>query len=322
MMHILRSLLARWSQTQHKARHALEEDALKHILNCETLNHQPSLESLAGALEIPLGQAAGILERLASQERVQIRAGSFELTPLGREDALRILRAHRLWEHYLAEETSYAAHEWHSRADRIEHQLSKDQADELSARLGHPTHDPHGDPIPTAAGKLPSHAGRPIVDMEINTPLCIVHLEDEPAVTYAKLIGEGLHPGMIVQLSKVTQQRVQIYAGGKELSLLPTLAANIFVVPVPEAERAISVQGQRLSSLKSGQKGRVLGISPAARGPERRRLMDLGIIPGTIITAELHSPMGDPTAYRVRGALIALRLEQADLINIQPVAGE
>ncbi len=51
-------------------------------------------------------------------------------------------------------------------------------------------------------------------------------------------------------------------------------------------------------------------------GVERRRMMDLGILPGTRITAEFRSPLGDPVAYRVRGALIALRREQAEQILI------
>ncbi|MCB0153338.1 MAG: ferrous iron transport protein A [Anaerolineae bacterium] len=53
-----------------------------------------------------------------------------------------------------------------------------------------------------------------------------------------------------------------------------------------------------------------------SRGAERRRFMDLGILPGTVITAEMISPSGDPTAYRVRGAVIGLRREQANLIQI------
>jgi len=51
---------------------------------------------------------------------------------------------------------------------------------------------------------------------------------------------------------------------------------------------------------------------------QRRRLMDLGVIPGTVVAAEMASPMGDPTAYRIRGALIALRKDQAGLIVIEP----
>lgn len=56
-------------------------------------------------------------------------------------------------------------------------------------------------------------------------------------------------------------------------------------------------------------------------GANRRRLMDLGILPGTSLQAELKSPLGDPTAYRVRGALIALRREQAQEIEIEILEG-
>ncbi len=71
-----------------------------------------------------------------------------------------------------------------------------------------------------------------------------------------------------------------------------------------------------LADLQPGQKGRVTAISPACQGLERRRFMDLGILPKTIITAEMTSPSGDPTAYRIRGSLIALRREQASFIQI------
>ncbi|MEJ5261089.1 MAG: FeoA family protein [Ignavibacterium sp.] len=71
-----------------------------------------------------------------------------------------------------------------------------------------------------------------------------------------------------------------------------------------------------LSSLKVGEKGIVLGIAKSLRGQQRRRLMDLGIVPGTEIEAELASITGDPVAYRVRGTTIALRKEQADKIYL------
>jgi DtxR family Mn-dependent transcriptional regulator len=76
---------------------------------------------------------------------------------------------------------------------------------------------------------------------------------------------------------------------------------------------------ERLSALGLGSRGRVIGISSACRRAERRRLLDLGIVPGTVIAPEMVSPSGDPTAYRVRGAVIALRREQADLVHIEPM---
>jgi|TARA_B100000315_G_C14277128_1_gene451349 DtxR family Mn-dependent transcriptional regulator len=76
---------------------------------------------------------------------------------------------------------------------------------------------------------------------------------------------------------------------------------------------------ERLSSLRLGESGSVVSLSTDCRGQERRRLMDLGILPGTVISAEMRSPSGDPTAYRIREALIALRHEQADMISITRV---
>ena len=73
-----------------------------------------------------------------------------------------------------------------------------------------------------------------------------------------------------------------------------------------------------LDELEAGKSAVVVGISNA--GPERRRMMDLGILPGAVITAEMRSPLGDPTAYRIRGALLALRRDQARHIQIAHIA--
>jgi DtxR family transcriptional regulator, Mn-dependent transcriptional regulator len=72
----------------------------------------------------------------------------------------------------------------------------------------------------------------------------------------------------------------------------------------------------RLSGLRPGEEALVVGIAPACQGAERRRLLDLGILPGTRIAAALVSPSGNPVAYRVRGSLIALRTSQAEQILI------
>lgn len=78
---------------------------------------------------------------------------------------------------------------------------------------------------------------------------------------------------------------------------------------------------ETLVTLKLGETAKVVQILPTCQGAERRRLMDLGILPGTVITAEMKSPSGDPTAYRIRGALIGLRQEQANAIAIRRVPG-
>ncbi|MEJ2563270.1 MAG: FeoA family protein, partial [Anaerolineales bacterium] len=100
----------------------------------------------------------------------------------------------------------------------------------------------------------------------------------------------------------------------------PIVAHNLSVIPEPdEKANAAPYSCQTLACLELGEQGVVLGISPACRGAERRRLFDLGVLQGATVQAEYRSPSGDPTAYRIRDALIALRKEQADYIFIEKV---
>jgi DtxR family Mn-dependent transcriptional regulator len=243
--------------------------------------------------------------------------GAIRLTAAGRKLGMHVMRAHRLLESYLADHTGFPEVEWHGRAQELEHRLSPAQADALSARLQHPTHDPHGDPIPTADGELAGPHGVPLTAAPLDRPFRIVHIEDEPEAVYAQLAAMGLHPGMEGLVTEISPQRVSILANGAEHVLAPLQASNVSVVPLPQGVRPDRPAGHPLGALQPGEEGRIISISRRCRGPERRRLMDLGILPGTMIRAEVTSPTGDPTAYRVRDALIALRAEQAQLILVE-----
>ena len=311
-----RGLFWRWQRANEMTERVVSEDALKHIHQCEIHNRQPTLQSLAGALNLSPNDIAGILHRLEEQEYLQVDGDQFRLTPTGRDYALRIIRAHRLLERYLADATGFEEEEWHDRAERLEHSLSDEELDRLAAQLGNPTHDPHGDPIPTAQGEMIYHDRTPIINMEIGKPARIVHLEDEPEAVYAQIAAEGLHVGQIVRMIELSPKRIRFWAGGDEHLLAPIVAANIAVVPLPEEQQVEEVIGEPLTSLKIGEVAQVISISPRSRGVERRRLMDLGILPGTDVEVEMFSPSGNPTAYRIRGAIIALRDAQAEDIRI------
>ncbi len=301
------------------AERILSEDALKQIYKCELDSHHPTVQHVAGTLQITLDRTAGLLNKMVAHRLLRVEESEFHLTPEGQDYALQIIRAHRLWEYYLAEETGFAETEWHDLAHHREHDMSPAEIEALSAKLGHPTHDPHGDPIPTAEGEMTPHGGQPLAAMAIDQWVRIVHLENEPETVYAQLVAEELYVGMEMRLTEISSQRLRFWAGGEDHVLAPVVAANISVTPLPKEQVAIAaaaIAGQRLTNLNLGQTGQVVNISPLCRGQERRRLMDLGILPGTAITAEMRSPSGDPTAYLIRGALIALRREQANLINI------
>ncbi len=317
-----RGMFWRWQRAQKMGAKVLQEDALKHIHQCEIHDDKPTLKSLAGALNTSPDEIAKVLNSLESHELLHFEGSEFQLTPAGRDYALRIIRAHRLYERYLADETGYEETDWHDRAERFEHTLTTDETNALATRLGNPTHDPHGDPIPTASGHLVYPERTPLTGMDLNKPARIIHLEDEPEVVYAQLVAEGLHVGQEVRLMESSPQRVRFWAGGDEHVLAPIVAANIAVAPLPEIPQDDEMPGEALSSLQPGQTSRVLRLSRRIRGAERRRLMDLGVLPGTEVAHEMSSMAGDPTAYRIRDAVIAFRKSQADLIYINPQAVE
>lgn len=69
-----------------------------------------------------------------------------------------------------------------------------------------------------------------------------------------------------------------------------------------------------LTNLPIGDRGEILKLM--ARDNQRRRLLDLGLIPGTTVVAKRKSPLGDPIAYLIRGTILALRREETDLVKI------
>lgn len=317
-----RGLFWRWQRSRMMTDRILREDALKHIYHFENRGTNPTIESLAGALSITTNQASEVLDGLESMELVIQEGKNFQLSPDGRDYALRIIRAHRLYERYLAEETGFDEADWHTRAHDIEHILSPEEIEALAVRLGNPTHDPHGDPIPTADGLViyPDESIS-LNNVTPSTTARIIHLEDEPVAIYAQLVAEGLYVGQEVQLIDESPQRVRFWAGDDEHVLAPILAANVTVIPIEEQPEE-KMLGEPLTNLQPGENAQVVGLSPRIRGAERRRLMDLGILPGTTIGNELVSSGGDPIAYRIRGALIALRKSQAALINVCRVDAE
>ena len=318
-----RGIVARWQRSRRLDERVLIEDALKHLYKSEVYQRKATIQSVAGATGVSPDHAAGLLDRLAELELVKVIESGYQLTPEGEAYALNIIRAHRLWERYLADETGYAETEWHDLADLREHTLSPDDMKALSAELGFPAYDPHGDPIPTPGGRVVGHGGQPLTIMPPGQIVQIVHIEDEPDTIYAQLMAEGLYPGMQLRLLETTPTRIRFWARGREMVLAPVTAANVSVRPLQASETTDVSASEHLSDLSVGQSGRVLRLSSRLRGMERRRLLDLGIIPGTIVSAELASPGGgDPMAFRVRGALIALRTDQTRLIEIERVNGD
>ncbi len=311
-----RGLVARLTRGARLDERVRLEDALKHAYTCERRAESLTLESLAGQMSISRTEAARLLSRMSGLGLIRSDASGVGLTDEGVRSAVRVVRTHRLWERYLADRTGVPAGEWHDQAERMEHALSDDDVAKLESRLGHPRWDPHGDPIPTAAGEVPPVRGVGLPGAEVGRTVEIVHLEDEPREIYDALVADGLAPGGRLEVLDSDDGSVRVRAGGRMWSLDPVVARNVTVRHLPAGEVAPS-GGLTLADVPIGTPVRVRSISSSCQGTQRRRLLDLGVVRGTEITPELSSAAGDPIAYRVRGALVALRREQAAWIDVE-----
>ena len=234
-----RGIVPRWRRARRRASRVLLEDALKHVHESEYRGHPATLHSLAGVLSISANEASSLAARMETRGLLRAAGDGLVPTPEGRQYALQVIRAHRLWERYLADETGVAEAAWHAKAERREHSLTPPQTDALAARLGNPRYDPHGDPIPTAGGELPPlDRTIPLNELATDTVARIVHIEDEPPAVYAQIIATGLHVGMEIRVVDTTPERIRFWAGGEEHVLAPIVSAGISVVAVPAGESA------------------------------------------------------------------------------------
>jgi DtxR family Mn-dependent transcriptional regulator len=291
------------------------EDTLKEIYEGERNEQDSTVKHLAGTLAVSSDQITSILKLLSDMELITFVDTGFRLTDSGREYALRVIRTHRLWEQYFAEKTGVPEESWHYEADKKEHESNEDQMNEINHLLGYPRYDPHGDPIPTETGELPPSQGVALTDYRQNNPAVIVHIEDQPKSIYSEIINSNINIGMNIEKVSEDTNQITISIEGRTISISKMAALNITVRGVMEREK-FEETPDNLAMLNVGEQGKVIFISKACRGPQRRRLMDLGILPGTVVSAEMKGIGGDPTAFKIRGANIALRRDTAKMIHI------
>jgi DtxR family transcriptional regulator, Mn-dependent transcriptional regulator len=293
------------------------EDVLKHIFTRRHEGREASMESVAGHLRISPRRAIRLCTDLESQGMAESDSGTLRLTPKGEDWAREVVRAHRLWETYLANEARMSMRDVHGPAEREEHRLVADrEVEALDARLGHPRSDPHGDPIPRIAGDAVLSPARCLTGWPVGTPAEVVHVEDEPEALFEQILKGGLAPGTVVMPIETSADRIVLSEGSRVFELSRLAAGSVQVRAVSE-EYAQRSQWVRLSDLNTGEAGEVMLLDPALRGFTRRRLLDLGLTARAKVQAALGNAFGDPKAYRVRGTTIALRNDQASRVWVK-----
>jgi DtxR family Mn-dependent transcriptional regulator len=180
--------------------HAVE-DYLKAIYELAEATGKVSTSALAEKLRVQPGSVTGMLQKLAEGQEGQPPLVHYErhrgvtLTRAGRKIALEVIRHHRLIELYLSEELGYAWDKVDAEAEKLEHVISEEFEDKINAILGDPTHDPHGDPIPSKDGSMSPHSRRPLSDVDSGQSARVARVRDDDPALLRYLGQLGLVPG-------------------------------------------------------------------------------------------------------------------------------
>ena len=178
------------------------ENYLKHVLLLsEGSEELVSMGALAAALDVVPGTATTMVKGMADEGLVehQPRYG-VKLTAEGRRVALNVLRKHRLIETFLVNVLKMDWSKVHVEAERLEHAISDEVLNRLDALLGHPSTDPHGDPIPNRQGKLSYQVYATLATCALEKPVRVVRVTEQ-SVEFLQFVEQnGLSPGATIRV--------------------------------------------------------------------------------------------------------------------------
>ena len=155
----------------------------------------------------------------------------YVLEASGERIAIEMIRHHRLLEQYLAETLGLSIDAVHAEADRLEHALSEEVEARIDESLGFPTHDPHGDPIPTATLELDRTMLRPLSSLDPGEGATIRRVPDTDADLLRYLASLSLVPGERVEVAESAPfgGPITVRAGRAKHAIARELAARIGV---------------------------------------------------------------------------------------------
>ncbi|MBW3660773.1 MAG: metal-dependent transcriptional regulator [Gemmatimonadetes bacterium] len=173
------------------------EDYLKAIYTVgREVAGRASTSAIADRMDVSAASATNMMQRLAEMKLVHyVPYKGVSLSSAGEKIALEVIRHHRLIELYLAEALGYSWDTVHDEAERLEHVISEEFEDRIDAMLGHPTTDPHGDPIPPKSGSMPPDALRPLSEVEAGEAVTVQRVSDRDGEFLRYLASLELVPG-------------------------------------------------------------------------------------------------------------------------------
>jgi len=184
-----------------------EQDYLKHVYALQQETGHTTTQALAARLGVKPSSVTAMIKRLADDDGgPYVRHMPYhgvELTARGEAAALEVVRHHRLLELFLAEHLGVPWDQVHAEAERLEHAISEDLEERIAAKLGQPTRDPHGDPIPRRDGTVDQPAGVPLDALPVGTEATVARVPDGDPALLRYLAALGLVPGARLALEEI-----------------------------------------------------------------------------------------------------------------------
>jgi len=209
-----------------------DQNYLKEIYSLELDHGQVSTSMLADRFGFSPATVTGMLKKLSHNGWVAYEPyQGVTLTDDGRKIALEVIRHHRLLETYLARALDIPWDRLHEEAEKLEHVLSDYLEARIDERLGYPTSDPHGSPIPALDGSI-SDAGRTrLANLAAGTQAEVVEVYDRDPELLARLEDLGLYPGTMIEVEAVEplDGLLTIKVGGNPVIVGQTTASHVFV---------------------------------------------------------------------------------------------
>jgi DtxR family Mn-dependent transcriptional regulator len=308
------------------------------------VNGQPvPLSALADTLSISPVSVNEMCRKLEDHGLVNYRPyKGATLTQDGEQRAFHILRRHRLWEVFLVQKLGFDYTQAHEIACKLEHATPKRLADRLDVFLDHPSVNPEGEPIPRGDGAPPARTLVPLAALSAGQRGHVVRCDvGDAARTF--LDEQGIRPGVTLTVMAIAGDSLLVQIEGTHLSLARNLAdaIQIEVRPTEEVDSEVKstspqststitkneevsemqtkiereVRQIPLHKLATGQRGVVVRVG--GKGPSRRRMMDMGLVPGSEVEVVRVAPLGDPIEFTVKGYSLSLRKSEAKAITVE-----
>jgi len=172
------------------------EDYLKSVFHLTSQGGFATTSGIAEMLEVAPPSVSGMMKRLSETGLIEhVPYRGVQLTPQGRRAALQMIRRHRILESYLTSKLGFDWGDVHVEAERLEHAASEKLIERMADALGEPRYDPHGAPIPTAAGEIEEAELITLADVRVGVTVVLRQVGDEHADRLRYLADQGLTPG-------------------------------------------------------------------------------------------------------------------------------